>query len=178
MEMKGNMNHEKKLKILANFLIELQKSGMKISADAIKDLRSAKILIQILKADNVDPKIVSKIDKYLKNVESYVIYNAEKVGTINVEEWLEKLNDPKKEVNKEKTETKYRFVSGIPRNKNWMLVETSEKTPTNFVKKHAKENNLSFKIQKNGQIIIYGNEKEIKSFVKRITKRFKTNRHK
>ena len=171
------MRYEKKWKILADLLIELQKSGIKISTDVIKDLRSAKSLIQILKADKIDTESISKIDKYLKNVEAYVIYNAEKSGREYVEDWLEKLNEQKKEEIKEK-KPKYRFVSGIPKNKKWILIETSEMSSPNVVKKIAKKCNLSYKIHKDGEIIIYGNEKEIKSFVQMITKRFRTSRHK
>lgn len=171
------MSYEKKWKILADLLIEIQKGGEKIPKNVINDLRSAKTVIQILKFNQTDTKSILKIDKYLRNVEAYAIFCAEKLGIENVEEWLKKLKDPKKEENKEKPKIENRFVSGTSRNKTWISIETSEDLTPDLVKKVAKDNNLSYEIHKNGHIIVCGHEKEIKSFLKRIGERFRFSRN-
>jgi len=171
------MSHEEKWKKLADLLIKLQERGEKIPAEVIKDLRSSKTIIQILKADPTHPESSSRIDTYLRSIESYVIFAAEKLGTENVEEWLKKLKDTKKVKKKEERMSASRFTPGVPRDKSWMRIKISGDTPLEDVKKFVKENKLSYKTQENGYILVYGNEEKIKSFVKRMTEQFRDSRN-
>ena len=82
------MSYDEKWKVLDELLIELQKRGEKIPADVMKDLRSAKTIIQVLKADPSHLESSSRIDTYLRSVESYAILTAEKLGI--AEKWLKK----------------------------------------------------------------------------------------
>ena len=173
MEINHKMRYEEKWKILADLLIELQKRGEKIPADVMNDLRSAKTIIQVQKADPVHNETRSRIDEYMRNVESYGIFTAEKQGIENVENWLKKIKNPKKTENIIKNETVPRFILGIPRDMKWLRVKTSNNTPLEEVKKFVSDTNLSFKIQEKGYILVYGNEKRIKSFVKKMTQRFR-----
>ena len=172
MEKNCDMSYEEKWKILAELLIELQKNGEKIPIDVMNDLRSAKTIIQVLKADPTHIETHSRIDEYMRSVESYGIFAVEKQGTENVEEWLIKLKNPKKPENNKKPETTPRFIPGVPRDMKWLRVQTSENTPPEDVKKLVKESKLLYKIQKKGHILVYGNEKNIKSFVKKMTEQF------
>ena len=167
------MSHEEKWKKLADLLIKLQEMGEKTPANVIKDLRSAKTIIQILKADPTHIESISRIDAYLRNVESYAIFAAEKLGTKTVEEWLKKLKDPKKVKNKEERATVSRFTPGVPRDKSWMRIKISDDIPTEDVKKFVRENKLSYKMQENGYILAYGKEENVKSFVKRMMEQFR-----
>jgi len=170
------MSHEKKWKILADLLIELQEMGEKIPANVMNDLRSAKTIIQVLKADPTHIESISRIDTYLRSVESYTIFAAEKLGTETVEEWLKKLKDTKK-VKKEEKATVSRFTPGVPRDKSWMRIKISDDTPLEDVKKFVIENKLSYKMQENGYILLYGDEENIKSFVKRMVEQFRGSRN-
>jgi hypothetical protein len=170
------MSYEKKWKVLADLLIELQKRGEKIPADVMKDLRSAKTIIQVLKVDPTHCESISRIDEYLRGVESYAIFAAEKLGTETAEQWLKQLKDSKTAKVYKKTEAKPRFVHGVPRNKKWIRVQTSEDTPPEDVKKLVKDNNLSYKTQENGYILVYGEEKNLKSFVKMMAEHFRGTR--
>ena len=114
------MSYEEKWNILADFLIELQERGKKTPAEIMDDLRSAKTIIQILKADPTHTESISRIETYLRSVESYAIFAAEKLETETAEEWLKKLEDPIKVEKKEKREAVSRFILGIPRDKNWV----------------------------------------------------------
>ena len=94
MEKKCKMSYDLQWKVLADLLIELQKRGEKIPADVMNDLRSAKTIIQVLKADPTHIENISRVDTYMRSVESYAIFTAEKLGI--VEEWLKKLKELKK----------------------------------------------------------------------------------
>ena len=171
------MIYEENWKVLADLLTELRKKGEKIPTDVMNDLRSAKTMIQILKADPTHIENIPRIETYLGNVESYVIFTAqEKLGTEIVERWLRKLEKAKKIKIEEKEEAPPRFVPGLPRDKNWVRVQISEDTPQEDVERLAKENKLSCKMQKNGYMLVYGNGESIKSFVKKMAEKFRGTR--
>jgi hypothetical protein len=167
------MNYEEKWKVLADLLTELQKRGEKVPADVINDLRSAKTMIQVLKADPTHTENRSRIDTYLRNVESYAIFTTEKHGTEIVEEWLKKFEEAKIVKNKEKREEASRFIPRAPRDKNWVRIQISEDIPREDVKKLVEKSGLSYKTQKNGYILVYGDGENIKSLVKRLAEQFR-----
>ena len=163
-------------KLLADLLTELQEMGEKIPADVLNDLRSAKTMIQVLKADPTHIESISRIDTYLRTVESYTIFTMEKQGTENVEEWLKKFKEPERLENNEKGETPSRFVTRVHRNKNWMRIQISEDIPKEEMKKLVEENKLSYRIEKKGYILVYGDKENIKSLVKRLAEQFRGDR--
>jgi hypothetical protein len=167
------MSYDEKWKILADFLIELQETGKKTPAEIMDDLRSAKTIIHILKADPTHTESISRIETYLKSVESYVIFTAEQLGTETVEEWLKKLEGKIKMENNEKREASSKFIPGIPRDKNWVRIQISEDTPIERVKKLVAKSKLSYKKQKNGYMIVYGNKDNITLFVKSMVEQFR-----
>lgn len=166
------MSYKEKWKVLADLLMELQEKGEKIPADVMTDLRSAKTLIQVLRADPTHIENISRIDTYLRSVESYEIFTAEKYGTHLVEEWLKKLEEPKEVKIKEK-KIASRFISGVPRDKNWVRIEISEDTPPEEIKKLADQSDVSYKMQENGYMFVYGDRENIKAFMKKMTERFR-----
>ena len=155
--------------------MELQNKGEKIPPEIMDDLRSAKTIIQVLKADPTSTENKARADKYLRNVESYVILTAEEFGTETVEDWLKKLKETKKVEQKDK-KTQPKFVHGIPRDKNWVQIQTSKETSKELVIKYAQKNGLSYIEREKGQIIVYGNKENIKSFVKSVAERFRNSR--
>ena len=165
------MSYDEKWKVLADLLTELQKRGEKIPADVMNDLRSAKTMIQVLKADTTHIESISRIDTYLRSVESYAIFTAEKHRT-KVEEWLKKLKMKKRDKNKEEMAVS-RFIPGVPRDQKWVRIQISEDTPPEEIKILVEASNLSCKMQKNGYILVYGNGENIKSFMKSMTERFR-----
>ena len=167
------MSYEEKWKILADLLTELQERGEKIPADVMNDLRSANTMIQVLKADPTHTENISRIDTYMRSVESYVIFAAEKLGTETVEAWLKKLKDTEAMKKKDRAAGS-RFSLGAPRNKSWMRIKISDDTPLEDVKNLVKESKLSYKMQENGYILVYGNENNIKSFVRRMAEQFRS----
>ncbi len=167
------MNYEEKWKVLADLLAELRKKDERIPAEVMKDLRSAKTMMQILKADPTYIESIPRIEIYLRNVESYAILVAqEKMGTGFVERWLKKLEKAKEMKTEEKEKTTSRFVPGLPRERSWVRVRISEDIPRENVENLAKEDKLLCKMQKNGYMLVYGNGKSIKNFVKKMADKF------
>jgi len=172
MARKCKMSYEEKWKVLADLLTELQERGEKIPADVINDLRSAKTMIQVLKADPTHIENISRIDTYLRNVESYAIFTTEKRGTEIVEEWLKKLKEPERMETNEKEEKNSTFVTRVPRNKNWIRIRISENIAREEMKKLVEENGLSYRLEQNGYILVHGDKENIKSLVKRLAEQF------
>jgi len=170
------VSYEKKWKVLADLLIELKERGEKIPADVMNDLRSAKTMIQVLRADSTHTENISRIDTYLRSVESYGIFTAEKYRTDLVEGWLKKLEELREVKIKEK-KTASRFISGVPRGKNWVRIEISEDISSEDIRKLVDESDVSYKMQENGYIYVYGNGEDIKFFMKKMTEKFRGTRN-
>ena len=68
-------------KILDDLIIEFRKRGENIPVNVIEDLRAAKTMMQVWKADSSRAENIPSIEGYLNNVESYLIFTAhEKFG--------------------------------------------------------------------------------------------------
>lgn len=163
------MGYGEAWKVLADLIVELRKKGETIPANVMNDLRSAKTMIQVFKADPKHIENITRIETYLESVESYLFLVAqEKYGAKFVEEWMEKLSQSRRKL--EEAETVSKFVSGLPRGKHWVRVQISKDTPRKEIERLAKEEKLFCKMQKNGYMLVYGNIKSVKSFVKNLRK--------
>ncbi len=170
------MHYEEVWKVLTDLLTELRKTGETIPAHVMNDLRSAKTMIQILKADSTHTENIPRIEIYLENVEFHLISAAqEKLGSEFVERWMKRLEEARKEIY-EIEEAAPRFVPGIPKRKHWVRVQISEETPQKEIEMLAKENRLSLKRQDDGYVLVYGGDKNIKSFVKKLAEKFRSAR--
>jgi len=166
------MGYEEVWNVLENLITELRNRGHLIPANVMNDLHSAKTMIQVFKVDTKHTENIPKIEIYLENVEAQLISIAqEKAGSEFVAKWIEKLEEARRKVSEEKEEAA-RFVPGLPRDKHWVRVQISEEIPQKEIEKLAKENNLSHKIQKDGYMLIYGDDENIKAFVKKIAAKF------
>ena len=169
------MSYDSQWRVLDDLIIELKKRGEKIPAEVMNDLRSAKTLIQVLKADPTHNESSSRVDTYMRSVESYAIFTAEKLGIL--EDWLKKLKGLVKYKDQERGGTFSSFISGVPRNKSWIRVQILEYDIQKIVEKIVKESKLSHKMHKNGYMLVYGKEENIKTFVKRMAEQFRGSRN-
>ena len=88
------MGHEEVWKILDSLIVEFRRRGETIPINVIEDLRSAKTLMQVLRADTKHVENVPSIEMYLGNVESYLIFTAhQKFGAEFAESWMKKLRE-------------------------------------------------------------------------------------
>jgi len=167
------MGYEEVWNVLENLITELRNRKQTIPTNVMNDLHSAKTMIQVLKADTTHIENIPRIEAYLESVEVQLISIAqEKFGQEFVVKWMKKLEEARREVSEEKEESA-RFVPGVPRDKHWVRVQISEDTSRKEIEKLAKENKLSHKIQKDGYMLVYGDDENVKAFVKKIAAKFR-----
>jgi hypothetical protein len=160
-------------KILEEITIEFRKKGMAIPQNIIDDLKAAKSLINIMEANKIScieasPKILA----YLGNIEAYLISEAQKMFPVEtVETWLKRIEKASHLINSnEVTKTKVQFTSNRPRNQKWVRVKPLPNLSIDKLETFAAELNLSFDLEEDGQVLIYGNFEVIKEFIKKVIK--------
>jgi len=154
-------------KILEEIAIDFREKGISVNPMIIGDLRAAKTLINVLKADPRCADINQKIDEHLFNVESTLISEGQKAfGKAYVDQWLERLEEAGKRASEDECES--RFVPALPRNQRWVRIRPSAELPFEQLKSLARESQVTYTVQNDGYILISGREEGVKSFVKKI----------
>jgi hypothetical protein len=162
------MGYSAAWKVLEEMITDFRKKGITIPAEIISNLRHAKTLINVLRADPTLLDTNQKVEQHLLSIESYLVSEGQKFGEDYVEQWLKRLNKAgSKVVGEEEKET--RFVSGVPREQKWIRVKPSAELPVEGIKALAEELNLSFNVQNDGCLLVYGEDRSIKDFVKKMT---------
>ncbi|MEJ2243381.1 MAG: DUF2096 family protein [Candidatus Bathyarchaeota archaeon] len=163
------MSYEDKWKTLADLLIEIQKMGEKIPSTVMNDLRSAKTIIQVLKRDPTHMESLARAEVYIKNVEAYAISVVEKNNPEIVQDWLKRINQPK---TKDRKKTKNPVLPKTSKDKKWMRIKQTDELSLETVQNLSKNFDVSIKVEENGDILVFGDEKDLKSIVKNVTKQF------
>ncbi len=157
-------------KVLEEMIADFRQKGLVIPAEVMNDLKSARTMIKILKADMSRGETLQRIEEYLSNVESYVVSEGQKkFGVEYLDEWLERLNMASSQIIDEEEEETSRFISGAPREQKWIRVKTSAELPIERLRALAQESNLLCNVENNGFLLVYGKDEDIKSFVRKIT---------
>lgn len=168
------LTYEDKWKTLADLLIEIQKMEEKIPSTVMNDLRSAKTIIQVLKRDPTHMESLARAEVYLKNVEAYAISVAEKNSPEMVQDWLKRINQPE---TKDHKKTKNNgLIPKTSKDKKWMRIKQTDELSLETVQKLSKNYVVSIKVEENGDILVFGDEKDLKRLVKDMTKHFETAR--
>jgi hypothetical protein len=155
--------------VLEEMVTEFRKKGIAIPIDVMSDLKSAKTLINILKADPTCIETSQKIEELLMKVESYLISKGQKkFGAKYIEAWLKKLDEAIGKPREEEEEAETRFIPGLPREHKWVRVKPSADLPIEKLKRLAEESNLSYAVQNDGYLLVYGEETRIKDFIKKV----------
>jgi hypothetical protein len=157
-------------KVLEEMITDFRKKGVAVPSNIFDDLKYARTLINVLRADPSRLETSQKIEECLNNVESYIISEGQRFGDKYVEEWLRKLDEAGRKVDEE--ESVSRFVPVLPKEQRWVRVKPSEKMPINGLKVLAGELNLSFEVQSDGCLLVYGDDERIKDFVKKMATRY------
>jgi hypothetical protein len=167
------MGHAATWKVLEEMIVDLRKKGMAIPPQIMSDLKSAKTTIRILNVEPSCGESLQKIDQYLMNVESYLVSEGQKkLGFEYVDPWLNRLEKASRETSDE-AEKETRFVPGAPRQQKWIRVTPSLEMSTEKSKAIASKMKLSFKVQKDGSLLVYGENQSIKDFVKKMASKYK-----
>jgi len=160
-------------KILEEMIADLRRKGMAVPTEIVSSLKLAKTLIHILKADPncIDTK--RKVEEHLRTVESSIVSEGQKkFGIEYVSKWVKRLDKANQMIEKEDKAT--RFISGLPRKQKWIRVKPSMELPLNVLKALSDESNLSYLPQKNGCLLVFGEEELIKDFVRKMTAKYKS----
>jgi hypothetical protein len=172
--MVNGLSHVAKSKILEEIIIEIRRKGLQISAKVMTDLKSARTLLQIEKADSRGRgETEPKIDEYLGSVEAYVMTEAGKhFATEKVDKWMTALDLASCEscVTVEEEQEEMRFIPGVPRDQKWIRVEPIASLPIEKLEALAIETKLGYRREKDGHLIVYGPQEAIKEYVKKMTK--------
>lgn len=165
------MTHLDTSKVLEKIIIELRKKGLPVPPKVLTDLKSARVLMRVEGADRKSyGETAPKIEEYLSSVEAYLITEAQKaLPQEQIDKWLRSLEAASCEtcsICEEET----RFVSDFPRDQKWIRVEPLANIPLKKIKQFADETNLSCREEKDGHLTVFGSNKDIKDFVKKIAK--------
>ena len=157
-------------KLLEEMMLELKKKGVSIPSNVMEDLRAAKSMIKLSCMENSGGEAIQKAEEYASNVEAYLINEAQKTfGSDTADQWLRRLEEANAEVCEEKTEES-KFVTGVPRDQKWVRVEPVKNLSTKRIEEIACELGLEIKPQKDGKLIVHGQQENIKDFIKKMTK--------
>ena len=158
-------------KVLEDMLIELEKKGVKIPENTLSDLRSAKSMIKLHCTQSKGAgDVLQKAEELTANVEAYLAEEAQKVfGPEKVDAWLRRLEEANAEICEENPKEN-EFVTGIPRDQKWIRLEPINDLSTERIKQIACDLGLEIKPQKDGKMIVYGQQENIKEFIKKMTK--------
>jgi len=171
------MNYEIVWKALSDLATELKRRGESVPPNVMKDLRSAKTMIEIIKADPTCTECIPKIENYLDMAESaLILYAQERLGPELAEKWMRKIETVRKKAYEEEMETEVKaskFIPGVPRDQSWIRIEITDETPKGIVQEVAKEMGLSCKFQEDKYALVYGEKLKIKNFVKRMAERLR-----
>ena len=172
------MGYEAVWKVLEEIIIELRKKGVVTPPNVMSDLKSAKVLMNVLDVSESDRgEAAPKIEQYLASVEAYLVTEAEKAfPPARVDAWLRRLEEASCDtcqtcgVESERTrKVEAKFVTGVPRDQKWIRVEPLASLPAEKLKQLATETNLSFREEKDGHLIVHGSAENIKQYVKKMT---------
>jgi hypothetical protein len=168
------MSHVAKSKLLEEIIIELRKKGLEIPSNIMTDLKSARTLINIEKADaKGHGETELKIDEYLVSVEAYVMAEADKrFPPEKVQKWLAALDLASCDscVTVEERKEEMRMIPGVPRDQKWIRVEPIEGLPVEKLEQMATDAKLGFRREKDGRLVVYGSNEAVKEFIKKIAK--------
>ena len=168
------MGHNQVWKTLDSLIAEFRKRGKPAPPNIIEDLRSAKTMMQVLRADPKRIENIPTIEMYLGNVESYLIFEAhQKFGAQFAEDWMQKLHDARKtsDADEEPLESSSKFVPGVPRDQKWLRFQVSDETPEKEIKRMAAECGLSTRIQPDGYVLVLGDDSSLKLFIQKTSEK-------
>jgi len=133
-------------------------------------------MLEILRINESHSENISRLEEYLNNVEAYVLPIVKnKFGEAYANNMLRKMYKPEK---KEIEKVQMRFHPNLPKEKKWIRVQITNETPLEMIKKTAHEKGLECRVEKDGYVLVYGENEKLKSFVKKIAETFhETRKH-
>jgi hypothetical protein len=164
-------------KALEDLIEEFRKRGETIPLEIMEDLRAAKSLIQVSRAEPSPSEDSIQIEVYLNNIEFYLMPKAqEKFGQEFADEWMRRLQKARKMVHEEEEgigSMVSKFLPGMPRDTPWVRVKISEDIKQDVVGALAKEAGLRTSDKESGHLLVYGDKEKLNVFMKKMTEKFR-----
>jgi hypothetical protein len=127
-------------------------------------------MIKIAEAGESRGDTTMKLEEILGSVESDLITEAQTVlSAPEVDEWLKRLNEASLPTFEVRAESETTLITGVPRDQKWIRIEPIPNLPVEKLTQIAKENRLSVNQQKDGRLVVYGQQEGIKAFLKKMT---------
>lgn len=156
-------------KTLEDFLIELRKKDVQVPYDILRDLRAARVMIELSCSEGTHEEAAQKAEEYSANVEAFLVNEAQKaLKPQAVDEWLKRLEQANTQTDEEEGAVEGNFVTGVPRGQKWIRVEPDSNLPEQYVLKLAGERNLTVNKQSDGRLVVFGQPGDVKAFVKQV----------
>ncbi len=167
------MGYNEVWKVLDDLIAEFRNRNKAIPPEIMEDLRAAKTLIQITKADPSRAENIPSIEAYLGNVESTLMFKAQKdFGQGFTDEWMKKIQKAREVKAEEKPVSTSKFVAGLPRGQKWVRVQVTAETSEKEIKQLVEETGLSSRLQEDGFMLVYGEDEKLKLFLKKSAEKF------
>jgi len=164
------MGYAAKWKALEDLMLELGKKGYETPASIISDLRNTKIMIKIIDTEDSMGDTTIKLEEVLGSIQSDLITEAQqRLSPHEIDEWLNRIAETSVPTFETRIENKNIFITGVPKDQQWIRIEPIPNMSAEWLSETAKENNLTVKGQKDGRIVVYGHQESIKLFLKKMT---------
>jgi len=162
-------------KVLEEIVNEFYKKGIAVPQKVIDDLKSAKSLINIGETNEASHVEVNlKIAEYLGSVEAYLVSEAHKsFPPQTVDNWLKQIEKSSNATSTEESKPEPRLTPRLPRSQRWVRVKPLPNLSIDKLETIAVESKLSFRVEEDGQLLVYGNVNAIKEFIKKVTTQIK-----
>jgi hypothetical protein len=165
-------------KVLEEMIADFREKKMDIPAKVMNDLKSARTTLKILKVEPSNSETLQKIDQYMMKVESYLVSEGQKkLGFTYVDEWLNRLDDARREKGDE-DQDEMRFIPGVPRQQKWIRVTPTTEISIQSLETTADGLGLKCTVQKDGSLLVCGGDQSIKDFVKKMASKYKADAEK
>jgi hypothetical protein len=155
-------------KVLDEMIADFRRRGADVPSEIVNNMKTARTVIKIVQNNAECGEDLQKIEQYLGNVQIYLVSDGEKrFGPKYADEWLARIDEASRKVSDEEEE-KTRFVPGLPRQRSWIRIAPSVELPLQKLKTLAREQGLTYVEQAERFLLIYGEKKKVKDFVKKI----------
>jgi hypothetical protein len=164
------MGYAAKWKVLEDLMLELRKKGFETPSNVISELRSAKNMIKISQAGESPGDATMKLEEILGSVESDLVTEAQNVMVQEeVDEWLKRLDEASLPTCEIKAVSESTLVVGVPKDQRWIRIVPMPNLSAMKLQQIAKDHRLSVNQEKDGRLVVYGQQEGIKAFLKKMT---------
>jgi len=162
-------NLELRWRALSDLLTELRARGAEIPPHVVRDLRSARSLIETVRVSPECGEAAGMAEELLLGIEAYLLAEAEvRLGPEKAEEWARRLSEAASGMEIARPAEEVRFRPGLPRGKHWMRVKVSDEIPLDLLERLAEEEGVSARVEPDGFVLISGEKEKVRAVARKL----------